>query len=117
MRLTFIFYIEFRFCFRYLSHFFSIDNLFIILSLQADLIYENGVKVDVKKMKILDTIPSSPAGDRLFINSLFFIIFSEKYILKQMKKGMDREKVLAKFRGSNRHQVMKGSLASSHFSS
>lgn len=34
-------------------------------------------------------------------------MFSEKYILKQMKKGLDRKSILNKFRDSNRYEIMK----------
>lgn len=87
--------------------FISINILPIIL-LQADLIYENGVKVSAKVIEILDTITSDSSGDRLFINTFFFAMFPEKYIKKQMKRGMNRSSVLKKFRDSKRHQVMKG---------
>ena len=79
-----------------------------IVALQVDLIYESGVKVSAKVMEILDTITSDPSGDRLYINTFFFAMFPEKYIKKQMKKGMNRSSVLKKFRDSKRHQVMKG---------
>lgn len=79
-----------------------------IMLLQADLIYENGVMLSAKVIEILDTLTSDPSGDRLYINNFFFAMFPEKYIKKQMKRGMNRSSVLKKFRDSKRHRVMKG---------
>lgn len=83
--------------------------------LQANLIYDNGVKVSAKKMEFLDTISSEPTADRLFINTFFFIVFSEKYLRKQIKKGLNRTEVLNKMRDSNRHKVMKGEFIDTDF--
>lgn len=75
---------------------------------QSELIYPNGTKMTVKKAGVLETIPTDSFADRLFINSEFSMLFSEKYLRKQMKKGLDRAEVLTKFRSSGRHDVMKG---------
>lgn len=66
------------------------------------MIYDNGVKVWANKMDILETISSEP-----IVNS-FFTVFSEKYLRKQIKKGLTRNDVLKKMPDSNRHKVMKG---------
>lgn len=38
------------------------------------------------------------------------MFFPEKYIRKQVKKGLSREEVWSKFRESDRHKVMKGKI-------
>lgn len=74
---------------------------------QTKFIYQNGAKVDVNLVKQLDSISGDAPFDRLFINTHFTIMFSEKYIRKQMKKGLDRKNILVKFRDSNRYEIMK----------
>lgn len=69
--------------------------------------YPNGVKVDQKLAKQMDTISSEPSCDRMFINTHFMVVFSNKYIFKQFKKGLDRKATLNKFRDSNRYELMK----------
>lgn len=71
------------------------------------MIYPNGVKVVAKHLKHLKFISSSQLFDRSFINSSFLIFFTEKYILKQKKKGLTRKEVLNKFRESSRYETMK----------
>lgn len=65
------------------------------------------MKASVKQMRQIETISGEAAADRRFINDIFFIIFSEKYIMKQVKKGLSWEELLTKFRASNRHELMK----------
>lgn len=74
---------------------------------QSKMIYSNGVKVYTKHLKHLDNMSSAPIFDRSFINSSFLIFFSDRYILKQKKKGMARKAVLIKFRESNRYNIMR----------
>lgn len=69
-----------------------------------------------KLSKELDTISSDPNYDRTYINTQFFLLFPQKYIKKQAKKGLTREQVLTKFRDSNRYETMKGSFYSPKFS-
>lgn len=73
---------------------------------QVKLIYPNGAKVDVNLVGQLDSISGDAGFDRLFINTHFAIMFSEKYIRKQVKKGLDRKNILDKFRSSNRYEIM-----------
>lgn len=72
------------------------------------MIYPNEVKISVKNKEILDTIPTAPFADREFVNAQFSMIFSEKYLKKQLKKRLDRKAVLKNFRECGRHDVMKG---------
>lgn len=72
-----------------------------------DLVYPNGLKITAKKMDLLDTIPSDPGNDRLFINTAFFIFFSEKRLRRQVKNGLDRNAVLEKFRDSSKYELMR----------
>lgn len=80
----------------------------------TEYIYPNGVKVLVKAMKQLETIPSTGSGDRLYVNTSFTVFFSDKYIKKRIKKCKKleisklREEVLKILRESDRHQTMKG---------
>lgn len=61
-----------------------------------------------KNKEILDTIPTAPFADREFINTQFTMIFSERYLKKQLNKRLDRKEVLKNFRECRRHEVMKG---------
>lgn len=72
-----------------------------------DLVYPNGFKVPAKKMDLLNEIPSDPGNDRLFINTAFFIFFSEKRLRKQVKNGLNRLDVLKKFRDSSKYELMR----------
>lgn len=78
-----------------------------MLSFQEKWIYPNGAKVAVNAAKHLDSISGDTSFDRLFINTHFAIMFPEKYIRKQMKKGIERKKILENFRNSNRYEIMK----------
>lgn len=78
--------------------------------------YSNGVKIDVKSAKILDTIPRTPSFDRTFVNTSFSMFFTEKYLNKKIKKCHKNEvddsklrvEVLKILRDSERHQTMRG---------
>lgn len=72
-----------------------------------EMIYPNGVNVPAKQMDILDNIPSDSKNDRLFINTAFFIFFTERKIRKQIKNGIVRDAVLEKFRSSSKYGLMK----------
>lgn len=69
--------------------------------------YPNGTKISVKLTKQLQVIASTPSFDRPFINALFLMVFTDKYIRKQLKKGLNREDILTKFRDSDRYETMK----------
>lgn len=74
---------------------------------QTDLIYPNGCMIPAKQMDLLDAISPGSDGDRLFINSAFFIFFSAKKLRKQVKHGLQREAVLEKFRSSTKYGLMR----------
>lgn len=74
--------------------------------LQTELIYPNGFKILAKKMDMLNSISTEPDCDRRFINSAFLIFFPEGRIRKQIKKGLNREGVLEKFRESSKYALM-----------
>lgn len=63
--------------------------------------------MDQKLANQLDKIPGDPSHDRMFINTHFMMVFSRKYILKQAKRGMDREATLKKLRDSDRYELMR----------
>lgn len=75
---------------------------------QTELVYANGVSVSAKLSKQLEMISKDPEFDRIYVNTHFFIVFPEKFILEQIEKGLSRESVLLEFRESDRHQIMKG---------
>lgn len=56
----------------------------------------------------LEMVPQKEASDRNYINTQFFMFFSEKYVRKQVKRGLSRKEVLSKLRDSNRYETMKG---------
>lgn len=96
------------FAFRRIKLIYDMYNFNICLfKFQSKWLYPNGVKLDQKLVKQMDSISSDPSCDRLFINTLFMIVFSSKYIYKQSKKGLDRKATLNKFRDSNRYELMK----------
>lgn len=66
------------------------------------------MKASAKLMRQIETISGEASSDRRYVNEIFFIIFSEKYITKQVKKGLSWDELLSKFRDSNRHELMKG---------
>lgn len=68
--------------------------------------YPNGAKADVNAIKQLDSISDDAAFDRPFINTHYAIMFPEKYIRKQVKKGLNRKDILNKFRSSDRYEIM-----------
>lgn len=74
------------------------------------MIYPNGAKISTKLSKKLETIPGDSSSDRTYMNTQFFVVFSEKYLKKQVKKGLSRKDALSKFRDSNRYEIMKGWL-------
>lgn len=69
--------------------------------------YPNGVKVALKLLKYLKTMSSAPTFDKTFINTSFTVFFTEKYLKKQKKKGLDRKTILQKCRDSSRHETMR----------
>lgn len=74
------------------------------------------MKISVKAMQCVETIPGCASSDRLYVNSSFRLFFSDKYINKKIKKcskngtGVStlREGVLKMIRESDRHQTLKG---------
>lgn len=85
-----------------------ISETFIQYFLQSKLMYPNGAKISASASKKLETISGDPNCDRTYVNTQFFVVFSEKYLKKQVKKGLSRKEMLSKFRDSNRYEVMKG---------
>lgn len=83
------------------------DNL---NTFQSNLIFPNGVKASAKLMRKLETISGREESDRNYVNELILIIFTEKYIKKQVANGLTWYNVLQKFRESNRYETMKGSF-------
>lgn len=81
-------------------------NIIFSTFFQTKLVYPNGVKVHAKLLKQIETTSSAASFDRFFINTQFMIFFTDKYILKQAKKGLSREVVLLKFRESKRYETM-----------
>lgn len=71
------------------------------------MVYPNGTKIPVQKIELLDAIPSDESNDRLFINSAFFVFFTEKKICKQVKNGLGSAQVLEKFRSSTKYELMR----------
>lgn len=57
-------------------------------------------------IKQLDTISGNASFDRLFVNTHFSIMFPEKSLRKQLKKGLGRKDILERFRNSNRGEIM-----------
>lgn len=72
-----------------------------------EMIYPNGAKIPAQKIELLNAIPSDASNDRHFINSAFFVFFSEKRICKQTKNGLGCGEVLEKFRNSNKYELMR----------
>lgn len=83
-------------------------NCYYFYISQSVLIYPNGVKIPVKLWKTIETISGDTRCDRKYINTQFFSVFPEKYIKKQVKKGLSRDQILLKFSESNRYETMKG---------
>lgn len=77
------------------------------MHLQHKMVYPNGVKVVSKLLKYLEKISSAPTFDKPFINASFTIFFTEKYLKKQQKNGLDRSATLQKFRDSPRYETMR----------
>lgn len=59
-------------------------------------------------MDLLDDIPDSPSYDREYINKLFAVVVADKYLIKQIGKGLGREQVLANLRETKRYTTMTG---------
>lgn len=74
---------------------------------QDKMVYPNGVKVASKLLKHLQMIPSAHTFDKAFINASFTVFFTDKYIKKQKKNGLDRVAALKKFRDSSRYETMR----------
>lgn len=74
---------------------------------QDKMIYPNGVKVVAKLLKYLETMSSAPTFDKPFINASYTIFFTDKYLKKQKKNGLDRKATLQKFRDSQRYETMR----------
>lgn len=71
-----------------------------------DFIYPNGVKIPANQIELLDGISGDATNDRLFINSAFFIFFTENRLRKQIKNGLTCAQVLEKFRNSIKYDLM-----------
>lgn len=74
---------------------------------QTEFTYPNGTKISVKKIELLDAIPGDASNDRLFINSAYFIFFTEKRIRKQAKNGLTCAQTLNKLRNSIKYELMR----------
>lgn len=59
-------------------------------------------------MDVIIAISKGPTYDREFINKLFAVLFSEKYLTKLIENGMSREQILSHIRDTNRCATMKG---------
>lgn len=86
----------------YLNHLLCVSSEF-----QDKMVYPNGVKVASKCLKYLETMSSTPTFDKPFINASFMVFFTDKYLKKQKKKGLDRQATLQKFRDSQRYETMR----------
>lgn len=62
----------------------------------------------VKNANKLDMIGGGPSDDRPFINAIFSMFFPDNDIKKLKDDGMKREEVLARFRNSDQHDIIKG---------
>lgn len=87
---------------------FFLNITHFLLKFQLEIIYANGASAPAELIKQLETISGHPESDRDYINSISFMFFSEKYLRKQVKKGLSREEVLAKLRDSKRYDIIKG---------
>lgn len=59
-------------------------------------------------MDILNAISGNISNDRDFINKAFAIVFSDAYIRKLIKKGLNRQDVLKEMRETKRYATIKG---------
>lgn len=87
----------------------------VCLFLQNNLVFPNGVTICSKLAKQLEVVNSESSSDRLYINTAFFVLFPEKYIKRQVKKGFSREETLKNFRDSARYDTMKSEVFFRHF--
>lgn len=87
---------------------FVIFVYFAILFQQDDYVFPNGVKIVKTKMDLVNDIPKGPNYDRDFINKIFTVVYSEKYLNKQVTKGSGRDKILAQLRETKRYLAIKG---------
>lgn len=83
---------------------------FSILFQQDDYVFPNGVKIANTKMNLVNDIPKGPNYDRDFINKIFTVVYSEKYLNKQVTKGSGRDRILAQLRETKRHLAIKGDM-------
>lgn len=60
------------------------------------------------KFELLNDIPSDSRYDREYVNKAFIVMFSEKYLFKNIKSGMTRMDILEKLRQTKRHNTIKG---------
>lgn len=81
---------------------------YIMNLLQTELVYTNGVRVSAKLMEQSGTISSDPDSDRTYINTHFFIVFPESFLLERIKMGISREAILLELRDTDRYGIMKG---------
>lgn len=66
------------------------------------------MNVDIKLAEQLESIPHSASFDRVYINKSFAIMFPERRLRRQVKKGLTRKNILDKFRESDQYRTMKG---------
>lgn len=57
---------------------------------------------------MLDLIADGPTSDREYINKAFSVVFSDTYMNKLIKKGVDRADALKQLREKKRHATIKG---------
>lgn len=85
----------------------------MILILQNEYIYPNGVRVEKSKMNLLNEITDDIKNDRKFVNYAFAAMYSDKYLKKKVISGLDREKILQKLRETKRHETIKSKFLNS----
>lgn len=81
---------------------------FSTLFQQDNFVFPNGVRIAKTKMDLVNDIPNGPNYDRDFINKIFIVVYSEKYLNKQITKGSGRDKILAQLRETKRYLAIKG---------
>lgn len=77
---------------------------------QSCLVYSNGVTVPSNMMNVVGKISGDKDSDSNYINKLFEVLFPEKYLKKQIKKGHNRKAILNKIRDSKKYDIMEGMI-------
>lgn len=66
-------------------------------------------------MDLIDDIPNGANYDREFVNKIFAVLFTDKYLNKLINRGSQREQILAHLRGTKRYYTIKGICSYSVF--